>query len=706
MGKMKIHFIKRFPGMILLCWTAFFVVFGSLSVQLPSAVQGPGLYTHGASHEVQKILEERLGIPPEPIIILFNKQAEVKQTMFEQVIGNTLHSIGRLNGMTFLMSPLDHPELMNDDAAYALIGFGNSPEQQQAISKQIRRLLPESEGISVQLTGKTIIQEDVNKSSMHDFMVAERIGIPAAFIILLLAFGGILYALIPVLMGLLTVSAAMGLTVVISRIWGLELSNFILNVIPMTGLALSLDFAFIITSRFREEMGKGANPEEALRATLSTAGRAVYFSAVCVACGLIGVSFIPMPMFESAALCSLIVVILAAAINLSLVPALLVLMSPLIRRSRSAVKLPGPSYKLWLFWADRVMRRPLQVMGAAGLMLLVLLLPAFGLVTEVPDASSLPAAAESRQAEETIQARFQMEGKSEVLAVLLAAGNSFTQTELQAASDWFKEVNHDVSVISVKPLSGLRSGQSNESALGDLAVFRITLTGKPGSAEVHQWLRDAEQKAARSGVRIWLGGEAKSMQEVKDAVAHSLPNMLGFIAISNLLVLLIAFRSFLIPLKAFMMNMLSIAASFGVLVLVFQTGGTGLPPENIAIMVPVFVFGLVFGVSMDYGVFLLSRMSEAFEETGDADEAIRRGMAATGKLITSAAAILVAVTLPFAFGEVVGVRQLGVGIASAVLIDVTLIRLLLVPSLMKLLGHLNWWMPRWLLVLLPNQRRN
>lgn len=692
--------------MILLCWTAFFVVFGSLSVQLPSAVQGPGLYTHGASHEVQKILEERLGIPPEPIIILFNKQAEVKQTMFEQVIGNTLHSIGRLNGMTFLMSPLDHPELMNDDAAYALIGFGNSPEQQQAISKQIRRLLPESEGISVQLTGKTIIQEDVNKSSMHDFMVAERIGIPAAFIILLLAFGGILYALIPVLMGLLTVSAAMGLTVVISRIWGLELSNFILNVIPMTGLALSLDFAFIITSRFREEMGKGANPEEALRATLSTAGRAVYFSAVCVACGLIGVSFIPMPMFESAALCSLIVVILAAAINLSLVPALLVLMSPLIRRSRSAVKLPGPSYKLWLFWADRVMRRPLQVMGAAGLMLLVLLLPAFGLVTEVPDASSLPAAAESRQAEETIQARFQMEGKSEVLAVLLAAGNSFTQTELQAASDWFKEVNHDVSVISVKPLSGLRSGQSNESALGDLAVFRITLTGKPGSAEVHQWLRDAEQKAARSGVRIWLGGEAKSMQEVKDAVAHSLPNMLGFIAISNLLVLLIAFRSFLIPLKAFMMNMLSIAASFGVLVLVFQTGGTGLPPENIAIMVPVFVFGLVFGVSMDYGVFLLSRMSEAFEETGDADEAIRRGMAATGKLITSAAAILVAVTLPFAFGEVVGVRQLGVGIASAVLIDVTLIRLLLVPSLMKLLGHLNWWMPRWLLVLLPNQRRN
>lgn len=706
MGKMKIHFIKRFPGMILLCWTAFFVVFGSLSVQLPSAVQGPGLYTHGASHEVQKILEERLGIPPEPIIILFNKQAEVKQTIFEQVIGNTLHSIGRLNGMTFLMSPLDHPELMNDDAAYALIGFGNSPEQQQPISKQIRRLLPESEGISVQLTGKTIIQEDVNKSSMHDFMVAERIGIPAAFIILLLAFGGILYALIPVLMGLLTVSAAMGLTVVISRIWGLELSNFILNVIPMTGLALSLDFAFIITSRFREEMGKGANPEEALRATLSTAGRAVYFSAVCVACGLIGVSFIPMPMFESAALCSLIVVILAAAINLSLVPALLVLMSPRIRRSRSAVKGPGPSYKLWLFWVDRVMRRPLQVMGAAGLMLLVLLLPAFGLVTEVPDASSLPAAAESRQAEETIQARFQMEGKSEVLAVLLAAGNSFTQTELQAASDWFKEVNHDVSVISVKPLSELRSGQSNESALGDLAVFRITLTGKPGSAEVHQWLRDAEQKASRSGVRIWLGGEAKSIQEVKDAVAHSLPNMLGFIAISNLLVLLMAFRSFLIPLKAFMMNMLSILASFGVLVLVFQTGGTGLPPENIAIMVPVFVFGLVFGVSMDYGVFLLSRMSEAFEETGDADEAIRRGMAATGKLITSAAAILIAVTLPFAFGEVVGVRQLGVGIASAVLIDVTLIRLLLVPSLMKLLGHLNWWMPRWLLLLLPNQRRN
>lgn len=689
------YFIYRYPGVIMACWMAFFVFFGSLSVQLPSVVRGPGLYADGSSTKVQQMMEEQLGIPADPVIIVFEQHEAATDEKFTTVIEGTLNKIRELSGLEFLISPLENKDFIHGGVAYALLGFDQPSYQQGHLIQGIRSSLqPEVQGVTIQLTGKSIIQEDVNRASMHDFKMAERIGIPVAFIILFISFGGFLYAFIPVLMGMLTVSSAMGMMVLLSRIYDLELSNFILNVIPMTGLALSLDFAFILTSRFREELRKGS-AASALRATMLTSGRALFFSAACVVCGLTAVAFIPMPMFESAAVCSIIVVVLAAAINLSLVPALLLLTAPFMQGDRRRLLFLSRSYKMWSSWADIVMRRPLQMLAVAGLILTLLLIPALHLSTSVPDAGSLPAGSESRQAEEKIRSQFQKEGTSDVLLLLQPAGSKFTSEERRKANTWLADLKNDPEVVSVKPLNWVESLSENTYS-ANAVVLQVSLIGPAGSLKVNEWLRDAEVRASTTGLNMKWGGEAKSQQEVKDAIHHSLPKMLGFIAVSNLIVLFIAFRSLLIPLKALVMNMLSIAASFGVLVLVFQTGITGIAPENIAIMIPVFVFGLVFGVSMDYGVFLLSRMSEAFEETGDPESAIRHGMAATGKLITSAAAILIAVTLPFAFGEVEGVRQLGVGIASAVFIDATLIRLLLVPSLMKLLGRFNWWVPRWL----------
>ncbi|GIP26025.1 transporter [Paenibacillus sp. J23TS9] len=689
------YFIYRYPGVIMACWMAFFVFFGSLSVQLPSVVRGPGLYTDGSSTKVQQMMEEQLGIPADPVVIVFEQHEAATNEEFTTVIERTLNKIRDLKGLESLISPLENNEFIHGGVAYALLGFDQPSYRQGHLIQEIRSSLqPMVKGVTIQLTGKSIVQEDVNRASMHDFKMAERIGIPVAFIILFISFGGFLYAFIPVLMGMLTVSSAMGMMVLLSRMFDLDLSNFILNVIPMTGLALSLDFAFILTSRFREELRRGS-AVSALRATMLTSGRAVYFSAACVVCGLTAVAFIPMPMFESAAVCSIIVVVLAAAINLSLVPALLLLTSPFMQRDRRPLLFLSRSYNMWSSWADIVMRRPARMLAIAGLIMTLLLIPSLHLSTSVPDASSLPAGSESRQADEKIRSHFQKEGTSDVLLLLQPVGSKFTSEERRRAYTWLADLKNDPEVDSVTPINWVDSFSENTYS-ANAAVLQVSLLGPAGSAKVHEWLRDAEVRGSTTGLNIKWGGEAKSQQEVKDAIHRSLPKMLGFIALSNLIVLFIAFRSILIPLKALVMNMLSIAASFGVLVLVFQTGITGMTPENIAIMIPVFVFGLVFGVSMDYGVFLLSRMSEAFEESGNPENAIRHGMAATGKLITSAAAILIAVTLPFAFGEVEGVRQLGVGIASAVFIDVTLIRLLLVPSLMKLLGRFNWWVPRWL----------
>ncbi|MWV42400.1 MMPL family transporter [Paenibacillus sp. HJL G12] len=684
--------IYRHPVVIVACWAAFFIFFGSFSAELPSVVRGPGLNADGSASRVQQIANEHLLIPEDPVFVLFERHNNTTSAEFLSVIEANLNAIRNLDGVNRIISPLQHRDLLRDQAAYAVLALNKPSYQQAPLVKQIRSLLSETAGVKIQLTGASIIQDDVNRASMHDFKMAERVGIPAAFIILLLTFGGILYAFIPVITGLLTVTSAMGMMVIISRWYDLDQSNFILNVIPMTGLALSLDFAFIITNRFREELGRGSTAS-ALRATMSTSGRAVFFSAACVICGLIAVGFIPMPMFESASLSSMVVVALAVVINLSLVPALLVLLAPVLQNKARRNMFPSLSFRLWSTWADKVMRRPIRMLAGAGFIVILLLIPALHMTTAVPDADSLPPNTESRQADAAIRQYFHHEGTSEILVVVQAMGKFLTIQEKEKANSWLGKIKDDPEVIRVSPL---RNMEYVRGLSPSIAMFQVLLRGNPDSARVNEWLRAAEKSAETSGANILLGGEAKSRQEVKDAITEVLPLMLGFIIFSNLIVLFAAFRSILIPIKALVMNMLSIGASFGILVLVFQTCLTGIPSEDIAIMVPVFVFGLVFGVSMDYGVFLLSRMSEAFDDTGNSDHAIRHGMAVTGKLITSAAAILIAVTLPFAFGEVEGVRQLGAGIAAAVFIDATLIRLLLVPSLMKLLGNVNWWIPRWL----------
>ncbi|MGN7356999.1 MMPL family transporter [Paenibacillus sp. SAF-054] len=686
--------INRHPGVIVACWTAFFIIFGSFSSGLPSIVSGPGLKPEGSSIVVQQLLEERAGIPEEPIWVVFERNDATSGNEFDKVISDTLKRMSDVKGLQFVLSPLKHPNLKSANAAYAVVEVEQSSEGQASAIRHIRSLLPVSPSVSIQLTGKGIVQEDVNRASMQDFKRVERIGIPVAFLILWIAFGGILYALIPVLTGLVTVSASMGIMAVIGRAYELELSNFILNVIPMTGLALSLDFAFILTSRFKEEIKQG-HADTAVRTTLLTSGRAVFYSAACVICGLVAVAFIPMPMFVTSALSSIVVVSLATVVSLSLVPAILRLTAPWLQAKERKSLYPTSSYLLWSTWAERVIRRPFRMFMAAVVWLLAMLIPAFGLATSVPDAGSLPIGYESRQADETLKTHFRQKGTSDIWLVIRSVNDSFSEGERTKIYTWLSELKSEPLVLSVKtPFMPERARKQGEA--DDMAVFTVTLNGPLESEEVDEWLRSTEKAAGRTGLDVLLGGEAKFRQEIKDSVANALPEMIIFIVLTNFVVLLIAFRSILIPIKAIIMNLLSITASFGVLVLVFQTGIFGMEPGRIAVMIPVFVFGLVFGVSMDYGVFLLSRMSEAYEESGNPETAIREGMASTGKLISSAAAIMIAVTLPFAFGEVEGVRQLGVGIAAAVFIDATLIRLLLVPSLMKLLGRYNWWGPRWL----------
>jgi len=226
-------------------------------------------------------------------------------------------------------------------------------------------------------------------------------------------------------------------------------------------------------------------------------------------------------------------------------------------------------------------------------------------------------------------------------------------------------------------------------------LYEVTLQGEPNDRQVHEWLRRWERIGETSRLPFQLGGEAKYAQEVHDTIFRHIPYSIASILLLNFAILYTAFRSVLIPLKTILMNLFSLGASYGIITWICQDGRFGIEPGGIAIMIPVFIFGLVFGISMDYGVFLVSRIHEAYKATGNNELAVRQGLASSGRVITLAAAIMIAVTLPFAVADVAGVKQLGIGIAAALFIDATIIRMGLVPVLMKLFGHWNWWAPRW-----------
>ncbi|WP_413409327.1 MMPL family transporter [Paenibacillus amylolyticus] len=730
--------ISRYPRFIILCWVFIIGMSAVWAWNLPDIVQDHGLKrVHGDAQAVELVLEDEFGSPADPVILVFEKKENTSPLQFRQWIKDRLTQVQVLPAVTSITSPLDVSErvTLQDQRAYALVKMDVPAHQMGPPLEQLRAVLATDGPGTVQLTGKAVVQQDVNHLSFRDLERAEMVGLPIALIVLCFAFRGLYSALIAVMMGISAVITAMGVTSLLG--YHLELSNFIINVIPMVGMALSIDFALIILSRYREEVQRAYEDEgeanvlgrsldmqsEILQRTLRTAGRAVLFSAACVLLGLLGLLWIRLPMFLSVSLGAIIVLLLSLLLNVTLLPALLSLSADRVFRRKLVHSLPRRS--VWHRWSAMVMKRPVSMAIGGTVVLLLCVYPVTRLELSVPDASSLPEKMESRQAAEQLQHDL---GKKSTSAIEILIGG---QQELLTASHWqlahnkARQLLQDSDVLSiVSPWGLLQPNQIDSQSLfqipppaltpsiegeestraswlrstvSDHSIRLIaTVHGEPGSEQVADWLeriRNRDHAPGFNNVKLRYGGEAAKQYEIMQEVTSQLPKVLVFVVVTNYLVLLAAFRSMLIPIKAILMNLLSLAASFGILVWVFNEGHLGMEPSAIAIMIPVFIAGLVFGISMDYGVFMLSRIQEVYRRTGDSDVAVQQGLASTGRLVTSAAAILLAVTVPFAFAEVAGVRQLGIGITAAVLIDVTLIRLILVPALMKLMGRWNWWLP-------------
>ncbi|MBW7459967.1 MMPL family transporter, partial [Paenibacillus sepulcri] len=300
----------RHPKIILLLWAVFLAFFGSFASRLPGVLQDHGLSPTGASEQVKRILAADFHIPEEPVILVFEKRASVSPEVFRRFIERTMQQLQAAEGVSQAWSPLDGAGRMRGNYAYALLSSDIGIGDRASVLEDLRSRLPVDRDMAVGITGKAAVQADVNQASEHDMRQAEAIGIPAAFIILLLAFGGIAAAVIPVMVGLTVVAGSMGIMYMAGTQIGL--SNFVLNVIPMVGLALSIDFALMLVSRFREELTSGAVVEQAMITTMKSAGRAILYSALSVFFGLLGILFIPLPIFTTVAIGAMTVLVVSA----------------------------------------------------------------------------------------------------------------------------------------------------------------------------------------------------------------------------------------------------------------------------------------------------------------------------------------------------------------------------------------------------------
>ncbi|MGO4548765.1 efflux RND transporter permease subunit [Paenibacillus sp. 2TAB23] len=794
MGIVRFAFFSfHFPKTMLLFWSVLLIFGGFYACKLDEVVQDHGLYPDsGVFAQVEQALAKDFNQAAAPIILVFEKEDKIAASRFNWFIEQTLYRLAGIDGLQEMVSPLKHREMAKGNYAYAILDFSKPANRMAAVLEQLEDRLPSYEGISVKATGKAVVQADVNKASHRDLVRAEAVGIPLAFAVLWFLFRKKATALLPIVIGVSAVIVAMGIMYGIGT--RLYLSNFVLNVIPMVGLALSIDFALMLISRFRKELLEGIVPAEALEKTMRTAGRAVFVSAACVFLGLLSFIWIPLPMFSSIAVSAMTVVAISLLAAFTLLPALLALSAPSLlvggqsrgkassllaggqsrgkassllaggqsrgkassilaggqsrgkassllaggqsrgkassllgggqsRGKESSILTGGQSHRKANGYAGFVdmlsrfvMRRPAITCLFAGSILLLGLYPLGTMQVAIPDEGSLPRTSDSRAAAESFKTVFDQSAASNII-ILVEGKRLFLQlSDWNAAYGLVNQLQKDHAVIKVdsifsrtglspkqlfeevaNPLQSRKYGALLEPFLnGDRMLLHVALAQDSSMEEAVRWVKKWEGRDWISTLAFKVGGEAKYQQEVFDRVLGSLGYVLTFILLSNFIVLLIAFRSVLVAVKTILLNLLSMGAAFGVLAIIFSRGSFGIEPSSIAIMIPVFIFGLVFGISMDYGVFLVSRIREEYERTGNNEQAVRVGLASVSGVIASAAAIMIAVTLPFALGEVAGVKQLGIGIATAIFIDATIVRLLLVPSLMVMLGRWNWWIPRWL----------
>jgi putative drug exporter of the RND superfamily len=713
--------VSRYPAWVLSIWVTLMVISLALTPALEKSLRGAGMtYEDSAARQTEQQLQRELGVPIDPLTLVFQSTTRSLQTPeIEALLDRVQHTAG----VKSVERTAIHPEFRSVDGRtqYNLVSLVPDAEPTaviERIEENLRRDVPAD--LQVLLTGRAVVDREAQRISKADLGRAELVALPLTLITLLFVFGSVVAAALPIVMGLLSVSVTFGLLYLIAQ--QMPMSVLAINFASMLGLGLGIDYSLLMVNRFREERQHRSKSEAIVR-TVATAGEAVFVSGITVCISLACLMLFPIALLRSISVAGSIVVLLSVFVALTVLPALLMLLGDRVNwRDRRSVT---QRFDFWSTIARNVTQR--SVLSLVGVMLVITLLTAPFLRAEfgLGDASILPPTVAARSGVDVLQKAF---GPGETAPILLAIsttklGDRILSTDginrLYALTEKLQTDRRIKRISSLfnlplppnapalaqyqqlytpgaplpAPIAAAVKSLSNETT----TLMVLTSQTDSHSPESHQLVKDLRQLDL-GGLKVQVGGQTATEIDTIAAVAQKFPIILAATMGITFVVLCLLFESVVLPLKAIVMNFLSIGASFGALVFVFQEGHLSQwlnfqPLGYLDILLPLVLFGVVFGLSMDYEVFLLTRIKEIYDECGDNSRSVIEGLAHTGSIITNAAVLMIIVTGAFALTSIIFMKALGLGIALAILVDATLIRVILVPSTMHLMGKWNWWTP-------------
>jgi putative drug exporter of the RND superfamily len=693
----------RHPWRTIGVWILLAIVVGGLAAGAKGYSDNftiPGTESQQATDLLQERFPAQAGASGQ--VVLQSRNGVLTDPANAAAIDESLASVEQLPGVTAVVSPTEagaNGISAGGDIGYAVVNYAKSGNELKPVD--LERLEQAMEpardaGMQVEFGG-----EVAQAGEEPDLGSSEIYGLIAAMIVLLFAFGSVVALGVPI--GTALVGLGVGLSTVTVLTNFFDISSIATTIATMIGLGVGIDYALFVVTRHREQLASGMTVHESAGHANGTSGMAVVFAGTTVVIAICGLAVAGIPMVTTMGFASAVVVAVSVVAAITLLPALLgvagtkinSLRLPWVKRNQVAAQMNPEKMKtgFWVRWSTHVAAHPWRYLIASVAVLLALAAPALSMRLGQTDAGTLSTESTQRRAYDLLGDGF---GKGFNGPLLLVAevptGGAATLQPILSA------VGADADVQAV--------GAPRLNPEGTTAVVRVLPKSSPqapGTSELVSRLRADVLPTAVAGsdVKVYVGGSTAAFIDISDRIASRLPFFIGAVIGLSFLLLMVVFRSVLIPLKAAIMNVLSIGAAYGVIVAVFQWGwfrGLFGVEQSLPIVsfIPMMMFAILFGLSMDYEVFLLSRVREEWLKTGDARASVPTGLAATARVITSAALIMICVFLSFVLVDEPSVKMIGLGLATAVFVDATIIRMVLVPATMELLGDANWWLPRWL----------